>query len=255
MATREIITVGTKSTMPTSRAEKPGTNWLIRFWPEATRIVVGLALGFALLWLAIPRTMAAFVSLPGDPVLQAIQTGKTVTNDDLSGFIASRNNALKWVDAGRTWTDLGLGHLHLAEQAGGDTATATSYREKSARALKTGLSMAPANSYAWARMSYLDLRLGRARAHVRDSLILSLFTGPYERPLAESRIQYALAIWHEFNVRQQALVNEQIVFLDRFERRGLLKIISQDRNYRVIALTALARHPERQAALRAALKK
>ncbi|MBL6952719.1 MAG: hypothetical protein ISR50_08800 [Alphaproteobacteria bacterium] len=241
--------------MPTEQIGKTRIPPLLRRWPETARILIGLGLGLALLWLATPRTMAAFLSLPGDPVLQAMQTDGPVTSDDLRGFIASRENALAWIDAGRTWTDLSLGYLRLAGQTGDDGTSASNYLEISAKALKTGLSKAPANPYAWARLSYLDLRLEGAGRDAKNSLNLSLFTGPYERLLAESRIEYALAVWYELTVTQQALVHDQIVFLDRFDRRRLLGIIRQNRNAKVIALTALAPYPERQAAVRAALKK
>jgi len=253
MATRAIITDATKNIMPTEQIGKTGIPSLLRRWPETARILIGLGLGIALLWLATPRTMAAFMNLPGDPVLQAMQTDQPVTSDDLRGFIISRENALAWIDAGRTWTDLSLGYLRLAGQTEDDGTGATNYLELSAKALKTGLSKAPANPYAWARMSYLDLRLEGAGVDARNSLIFSLFTGPYERPLAESRVEYALAVWHELTVSQQALVQEQVVFLDRFDRWSLLGLIRQNLDAQVIALTALANEPERKAALLAAL--
>ncbi len=253
MVTPEIITAVTKSTMP---IKPTGIRLarLLRIWPEGVRIAAGLALGLALIWLAIPRTMAAFINLPGDPVLRAIQLGEPVTGDDLNGFIASREHALEWIDTGRAWTDLGLGYLNLAKQAGYGTKSGSIYIEQGAKAVETGLSKAPANAYAWARLTFLKLRRKDQNADAKNSLVLSLFTGPYERSLAPSRIRYGLAVWHRLNASQQALVHDQIVFLDRFDRRRLHQIVGNNRNLKVIALTALASHPERQAALRAALK-
>ncbi|MDP6832675.1 MAG: hypothetical protein QF512_17095, partial [Alphaproteobacteria bacterium] len=126
--------------------------------------------------------------------------------------------------------------------------------QASTEALKTGLSKSPANPYAWARLAYLGLRLEGEVVDAKDALIMSLFTGPFERSLVHSRIEYALAIWHQLDASQQTMIHEQIVLLARIDRRRLYAIARQNPNYRVIALTALAPHPERQAALRAALK-
>jgi hypothetical protein len=253
MVTPEIITAVTKNIMPIKPAgTRPARR--LRIWSEGTRIVAGLALGLALIWLAMPRTMAAFSNLPGDPVLRAMQSGQPVTGDDLHGFIASREHALEWIDAGRAWTDLGLAYINLAKQAGYNTKSGRINIEQGAKAVEAGLSKTPANAYAWARLTFLNLRRNDRDVDARNSLVLSLFTGPYERSLAHTRIQYGLAVWHSLNASQQALVHDQIVFLDRFDRRRLHQIVRKNRNLKVIALTALANYPERQTALRAALK-
>ena len=246
----DIITAATKSTMPTDRTSRPA-----RFWPELMRLAIGLSLGLALIWLAVPRTVGAFLNLPGDPVLEAMQTGRPVSNEELHRFVLSRERSLKWVDDGRAWSDLGLAHLRLAELSGYDTFSGVGYLAASTEALKTGLSKSPANPYAWARLAYLGLRQEGEGIDAKEALIMSLFTGPFERSLVDSRIEYALVIWHQLDVGQQDMIHEQIVFLARFDRRRLYQIARQDPSYRVIALTALAPPPERQAALRAALKK
>lgn len=230
------------------------TRQLLRSWPETTRTLIALCLGLVLLWLAIPRTVVAFMNLPGDPVRQAIQTGGPVTGDDLHGLVSSRENALQWNNGGRIWADLGLAYMLLARQAGYATVAGTDYLEMSAKAIETGLSKAPADPYAWTRKSFIDLQLEGPGRSAKNALILSLFTGPYERSLAHSRIQYAFSVWHRLNASQQAMVHTQIEFLDRFNRSRLVQIIGKNRHAQVIALTALASHPERQAILRAKLK-
>jgi hypothetical protein len=219
------------------------------------RLVIGLSLAAALIWLAFPRTISAIMNLPGDPILQAIQNGRPADNEELLKLISSRDKGLEWTDDGRAWTDQGLAYMRLAEQSGHGTAAGIGYMEAGVEALKTGLSKAPANPYAWARLSYLGLRMDGADSIAKPALIMSLFTGPFERALVDSRIQYALSIWHQLDASQQALVHDQIILLERFDRRRLYQITRQDPSYRVIALTSLAAYPERQAALRAASKK
>jgi len=250
MGIPDIITDVIKSIMPIN-----WTTHLNRNWQFITRILIGVSLGVSLLWLSIPRTMAAFLNLPGDPVLENIQLGKPVTIDDLNNFVSSRKNSLEWVESGRTWTDLGLAYLQLAKQVGYDTEEGTEYTAKSAQALKAGLSLAPASPYAWARLAFLGLQPQNYGIDAKHALIMSLLTGPFERRLASTRIQYALALWDKLEARQQKMIYGQIVFLDRFSRGRLLKLARRNRKSRTIVLTALAKAPERQESFRLALAK
>ena len=250
MATRDTTTAATKNIMPTRGPTRAGG-----IWPEWGRIAVGLCLGIALVYLAVPRTMAAFLHLPGNPILETIQTGGSASGAELQILADSRENGLTWVDAGRAWTDLSLAYLTLAEEAGYDTDVGAAYLAQSVRALKTGSSKGPANPYAWARLTFLGLESNGPEVESKSALIMSLFTGPYERSLAQSRIQYGITLWHRLDAAQQALIYDQIVFLDRFEPRQVIEIARQNQKSRIIVLTALADRPKRQAALRAALGK
>jgi hypothetical protein len=250
MVIRDIITVATKSIMPTKRPVRAAP-----LYYEIVRGILGLSLAFALLWLAVPRTMAAFLHVPGDLILRSIQTNQTVSNEDLHQFIVSRQNALEWVDGGRTWSDQGLAYLRLAENTGYASFAGQGYLAEGAEALKRGLSKAPASPYAWARLAYLRLLQDGMGGAAKRALMMSLFTGPLERRLIDSRIQYGLIIWHQLDASQQSMIHKQILLLDKTNRQRLYHIVRQNPNYRVIALTALASYPERQAVLRAALAK
>ncbi len=67
-----------------------------------------LLLAVGLLYLGAPRTIAAFVSLPGDYPLEQIQIRESVSTRNLETLIISRERALAWVEAGRVQTDLAL---------------------------------------------------------------------------------------------------------------------------------------------------
>ena len=77
-----------------------------------------LLLAMSLLYLGAPRTIAAFVSLPSDYLLERIRIGESVNARDLDILITSRERALVWVEAGRVQTDLALAQLVLAKASG-----------------------------------------------------------------------------------------------------------------------------------------
>jgi hypothetical protein len=84
--------------------------------------ILGIALSIALLALTVPRTMAAFLALPGDYVLSRIQDGRAVTPAQLDTLAASRKRALEWVASALLYTDLRLAELMLAKMGDRDPA-------------------------------------------------------------------------------------------------------------------------------------
>jgi hypothetical protein len=93
--------------------------------PSSSRLpttILGIALSIALLGLTVPRTMAAFLALPGDHVLWRIQDGRAVTPAQLDTLAASRKRALEWVASALLYTDLHLAERMLAKKDDRDPA-------------------------------------------------------------------------------------------------------------------------------------
>ncbi len=90
--------------------------------PRVAGSLLPLLLAVGLLYLGAPRTIASFVSLPGDYVLERIQIRESVSARNLETLIISRERALAWVEAGRVQTDLALAQLVLAKASGEDGA-------------------------------------------------------------------------------------------------------------------------------------
>ena len=103
-----------------------------------------LLLAMSLLYLGAPRTIAAFVSLPGNVLLEQIQIGESLSARDLEILIVSRERALAWVEAGRVQTDLALARLVLAEASGEDGAYERAGLARAIESLRAGLARAPA---------------------------------------------------------------------------------------------------------------
>lgn len=72
--------------------------------PRVAGSLLPRLLAVGLLYLGAPRTTAAFVSLPGDYLLEKIQIRESVSARDLETLIISRERALAWV-GGRAGPD------------------------------------------------------------------------------------------------------------------------------------------------------
>ena len=105
--------------------------------------------GMSLVVLGVPRTIGAFVSFPSGPILSKIQFQKPVQQNELEILIASQERSLFWGETSRKWMDLGLAQLLLADQTVSEPSVRQGHIEDAIVSLKNGLSLAPANSFAW----------------------------------------------------------------------------------------------------------
>lgn len=168
------------------------------------------ALGAGLLYLAVPRALAVFFGLPGEPVLSRIQEGRSVTHEDLEVLIASRRRALGWVQSGRLYTDLGLAQLMLSDSRGGAGGFERTLLADSIVSLRRGLILAPARPHAWTRLAYAELAAEGSRATVAQALEMALITAPYEPKLLFARLELCLLAWASLSDEAGARTYDQI---------------------------------------------
>lgn len=214
--------------------------------PRHAVSVIGLVAGVLVLGLAVPRTIAALQLLPGDPVLESVRSAKAVSGEELQALIASREDALGWLPSRRIQADLALAHLELAKRQGYGGETGGRHLGESLRALRAGLSLSPADPYAWARLAFVRIKNGGSAAAVKKALFLSFLTGPYEKRLAISRIQYAVWLWDQLDADERSLVLNQISWADRTgKRRALAQMAKRHRKADAIIFLAVARDPKR----------
>lgn len=179
--------------------------------PKKVPVVAAtLLLAGGLSYLAIPRTIAAVLAIPGNVVLENIQTGRTVSKRDLNLLIKSREDVLRWVDSGRYRTDLGLAWLLLAEGRGGDAEYDGEKLAIGLQELKTGLAKAPARPYVWTRLALVELLISGPSPTVDRAMHMSILTDPYNPKLLSVRLQLAFEAWESLSDVSRTLVHEQI---------------------------------------------
>ncbi len=178
--------------------------------PRVAGSLLPLLLAVGLLYLGASRTIAAFVSLPGDYWLEQIQIRESVSARDLEILIISRERALAWVEAGRVQTDLALAQLVLAKASGEDGAYDQAGVARAIESHRAGLARAPARPYAWTRLALAELEAGGPSPELAKPLEMALITARYTPRLLFVRLDLCLIAWPYFDSDARELVLEQV---------------------------------------------
>ena len=196
-----------------------------------------------MLSLAVPATMAAFTLVATAHTWEKVLRRSDVPKEDLLKLHASQLGAVDWVPSGKSHADRAVTEIALAKAAPSRSVERADWYQRAEASVEEGLLLAPAAPYAWARLAYLRLKNGGRNSGAREALSMSFLTGPYEKRLATSRIQYAIRLWNQLSPEDQAFVKKQILWADRTKRRALIEMAKRGRKSRTIILSALAQDP------------
>ncbi len=199
--------------------------------------------GLALLYLAVPRTVAGFIMQPGNRVLNDIQAGGEIDEQALVALVESRRRAAGWIDSGRLWSDLAVAQFMLAET--GDPSGGTDFDRvrQASESLEIALALAPANPYAWTRRAYAELLVTGPSEAAASALVMSILTARYEPDLLFVRLKLGLVLWPHFAAEDQELVLDQIRFAWRKSPERLLTLAAGTERVGVVR-SAFAGAPE-----------
>lgn len=198
-----------------------------------------LLVAAGLLFLAVPRTVGALVCARCDLTLRKLQEQETVAPADLEALAGSLAGGRWWAGDGRLRTDLGLAYLLLAEDRSIGAAASAEYLEKAVVALKDGLSRAPANPYAWARLAYAEATKGTWSPDALSALRMALMTAPYEPPLLWSRLRMSFLAWPELPAGDRELVFQQVRFAWKTDPAELARLAADLRRVNVVRAALL----------------
>lgn len=169
-----------------------------------------LAAALAILLTAIPRTIAAFVSGGGEPVIRTIQNQQKVSIEELETVIDAQKRGLFWVNDAEMEAKLGLAHLLIAEQLGAGDPSAGMHLENARHALRSSLGRSPSNPYAWTLLAYAEfLQLGTWQEPAIAALRMAVLTGAHEPPILWSRLRLAFLAWNALGSADRDLFAEQ----------------------------------------------
>jgi len=178
--------------------------------PRVAGSLLPLLLAVGLLYLGAPRTIAAFVSLPGDYPLEQIQNRESVSARDLEILIVSRERALAWVEAGRVLTELALAQLMLAQVSGEGGGYDQAGVARAIGSLRAGLAKAPARPYAWTRLAVAEHEAAAPSSELAAPLEMALITARYSPHLLFVRLDLCLIAWPYFDSDAREMVFEQV---------------------------------------------
>ena len=213
----------------------------------AARLVpacLALAVGAAILAVAVPRLGAAVWLTLRDPVVAAIQSGAPVSTAELRGLVASRELALEWVDHGRAHAEMAAALTSLAAREAPGSAAARELLERAVAALAAALARAPADPRGWLRLAVLENALDGPTVRAARALQLSVQTGRHDTPeFLALRLGLALRHWPLFEPAERRRMEEQIRALWREAPGTLVRLVVDGWHYAAIVRAALAELP------------
>ena len=197
------------STAATTRTDPAGSRWYVRIGRLGPALV-SAALGVALLWLAVPRTVAAWASIDAQPALEKLQSGKLPTDAELSLGTDGLRRAIGWVPSARRLTDLALLELEQALRLPADAPTRAALLAQAERDVVEGLVANPVNGFAWLRLAVLrELRAAPPRL-IAAALVQSLDMAPNMRKLWLPRAAMFLSYWAFLNEDERPSMRAQL---------------------------------------------
>ncbi|MDD3288756.1 MAG: hypothetical protein PHX43_07125 [Alphaproteobacteria bacterium] len=156
-------------------------------------LCAGLAV--VILVMASPALVARIILLPGNSVREDLLNNQKVLDADIAKLISSREKVMPWFENSEILNDLALAYLAKANNDGLVGVAAANNVNLALKFQKKALEDSPADTFGWARMSYLLMLTKAPSQEAAHALALSMDAGPYEPRLLLSRISAAMLLF------------------------------------------------------------
>jgi hypothetical protein len=156
--------------------------------------VLSIAVGLLLMGLAVPRSMAHILLLPGNSALDQLRAGETITVDGYNRILGSRDAALRWVELPQARLDLGLTLYLMAQEARRLRVEPRRALSEARRQLRLGLAASPAQLQPWLWLADVEQVLGNDDEAAR-AVTLALLSAPHDVSFAAARAVLAVPLW------------------------------------------------------------
>ncbi len=178
-----------------------------------------LVSSITLLVVGVPRFLHELMLVPGTPIHERVSRGETVSDEDLDILEESRLQALEFVELPDAYSDLAASYLVRARRA-----TTTEKREyfakKSIETAKTGLDMAPLNTFSWARVTSANIILGESfYPNAVEAWRLSIATARFEPFILIQRVHMGIILYDHLNDDDIALLKDQLGMAYRWNKK------------------------------------
>ncbi|MAZ34035.1 MAG: hypothetical protein CMO06_12900 [Thalassospira sp.] len=200
---------------------------------------IGLVGAAFLIWLAVPRTFASIMLAVSKPAYEQINN-PALPLADIAQLKDRLLRVIDWVDEREVQTRLGYVELALASRAENE-AERQNHLALAETAFENAIAHSPMDPFSWARLCYIRLQTGGAEdGTAMEALSTSLVTGPYERSLAISQIEYAAILWDQLSEDDQKTIEEKVRWIETLERRDLIALAKQNPKTMTLVIRAMA---------------
>ena len=212
--------------------------------PGMAAVAVAVFLGGAILYLALPRAVAAALLLPHKSTVSQVRQGRVPSADRLEAAIEAQRGALDWLGSGSLALD--QAYLRLVGRARGVSSAkdrSTEYAEIE-KLLSDGLRVSPVNADGWRWLANIRLDFRTDRTAAANALRMSQYTGPFVRYLIVPRIRLAFQLWDRLDESDRLLAYRQIRFAwRRISDKAVVALAVESSNPYPIRI-ALAANPQ-----------
>lgn len=193
-------------------------------------MAISLILGLSLFWLAIPRTVAAWISIEGEAVFGKIWNVPPPSDTELKTAAAALRRAIEWAPTGKRLTHLALIEVTQAQRLAITAPERAPLLERAERHLTQGLSIDPVDGFSWLALGLARQLNGSSPRQVARAAMQSLDMAPNMRWLWLSRAEI-------FFRYASSLQGDELLAV----RSQLRTIWSTDPSFRVPLLVAASR--------------
>lgn len=170
-------------------------------------------LGVLLLATALPAARARLQLLWGDDTRAAIAEGREVPTKDLALLLASRARVASngfGFHSDVVYNEMAIARLQAAQNKDIPSSEIKPLLAEALAEQKTALSIAPADTYGWARYAFLAVLNEGLSADAIAALKLEIETAPYEPALMMARLGLALSLYDKMDPAMRKQTDDQL---------------------------------------------
>ena len=179
-----------------------------RGWFAAT---VTCVLAVSLLALAVPRMATAWLAVPAQSTLEAVQNGLAPSSTQIDVALAAMRGAARWHSPPRLRTDMALLLAFRASMAERAETDRRADMEGAETLLREAVPDAPANPYVWFRLALAREALRGPSREVADALVASTTLAPNLERLMLPRLAAWMGNWQFLKPGELPMVRRQVV--------------------------------------------
>lgn len=175
---------------------------------------VCLLVAAAMIWLAVPRAVAAVILFGAEGTLNSLRLGETVPAAARKSLLAKQRTALAWSRSGAPYVDYGFSVMaaQARDVSEGKKTAAKQTIATAERALVTGLSRMPVSAEGWFMLAIARRATPGNEVKAASAIRMSVFTGPHVPVMATARLRTMFRLWPQFSDDERQLIYRQVRF-------------------------------------------
>lgn len=177
--------------------------------------MIVLALAALLLWLAIPRFIAALYAVPCHEIIDAVERNRHPPLASLRACLPDQQARLRWDGSRTAPAELGLLHDAISRHPELDGSARREHLRQAEKMTALAVSRAPLDTGLWTRLAWLRRALGLPPYKILPALRQATLSASYEPSLTFHRLRLWMALaatGMAFEQDDQRLVARQIRF-------------------------------------------